>query len=694
MRGTMRVLLMIIVIFFFLIEGVFCQSVDTLKETLLPSIIIKAFETQKKLKDVPAAVAYINKATLSGFSPVSIVSAMNSMPGVKMEERSPGSYRLNIRGSSLRSPFGVRNVKIYYNDIPFTDPGGNSYLNQLGYYLFNNIEIIKGANNSIYGAGTGGAMLIESLNENEKSNVFSEYSTGSYNMQNIYGSLTQSSNKSVNKYGYQHQQSDGYREHSALKRNVYNWNGIYGLYKNRSLKTTFLYGDLFYQTPGALTVKEYEQTPTKSRPSVGTVPSAILANTSIHEQLFLAGATYTQQILPNVSNRTNLYGYFAELRNPSIASYGKSSEPNFGGRTEFNFNKKFSRSELRTVIGFEYQRGYISVSTSINKNGNADTLKVQDEINNQQNFLFAQASLDIASFSIIAGASFNTSSINFERFSSGSLGKLSRKFNNQIAPRVAIMKKFGDVNFYTSISRGFSPPTTAELVPTGGAINLGLSPEKALNYELGIKTFLTKNLYLDVNAFILKLDNTIVQRHNANAGDYYDNAGDTRQKGIEGYANYQLFIHSKKIRKFSTSISYTGYDFKYNNFKQQSTDYSGNQLPSVPKNTINLSTDLSLLGGLYFNANYYYSDRIAVNDANTQYASSYNLLGGKIGFEKIYKQSKTKIAFGADNLFNQRYSLGNDINGFGGRYYNAAAGRNYYVSLSLQLPTHKKTQDD
>jgi iron complex outermembrane receptor protein len=52
-----------------------------------------------------------------------------------MEERSPGSYRLNIRGSSLRSPFGVRNVKIYYNNIPFTDPGGNTYLNSLAFII-------------------------------------------------------------------------------------------------------------------------------------------------------------------------------------------------------------------------------------------------------------------------------------------------------------------------------------------------------------------------------------------------------------------------------------------------------------------------------------------------------------------------------------------------------------------------------
>lgn len=35
---------------------------------------------------------------------------MNAIPGIRMEQRSPGSFRLNIRGSSLRLPFGIRNV--------------------------------------------------------------------------------------------------------------------------------------------------------------------------------------------------------------------------------------------------------------------------------------------------------------------------------------------------------------------------------------------------------------------------------------------------------------------------------------------------------------------------------------------------------------------------------------------------------
>ncbi len=45
-------------------------------------------------------VSVIGKAQLNRFNNITILPSVNTSPGVRMEERSPGSYRLNIRGSS------------------------------------------------------------------------------------------------------------------------------------------------------------------------------------------------------------------------------------------------------------------------------------------------------------------------------------------------------------------------------------------------------------------------------------------------------------------------------------------------------------------------------------------------------------------------------------------------------------------
>src|SRR5678815_1496519 len=98
-----------------------------------------------------------------------------------MDERSPGSYRLSIRGNLLRSPFGVRNVKIYWNGIPFTDANGNTYLNQIDFNNIGRMEIIKGPGGSMYGAGTGGVVLLSGAVAAAKENSLSlNVSAGSY----------------------------------------------------------------------------------------------------------------------------------------------------------------------------------------------------------------------------------------------------------------------------------------------------------------------------------------------------------------------------------------------------------------------------------------------------------------------------------------------------------------------------------
>ncbi|MBK8609784.1 MAG: TonB-dependent receptor [Chitinophagaceae bacterium] len=88
---------------------------------------------------------------------------------------------------------------------------------------------------------------------------------------------------------------------------------------------------------------------------------------------------------------------------------------------------------------------------------------------------------------------------------------------------------------------------------------------------------------------------------------------------------------------------------------------------------------------IYLNTTYYYADKIFLDDANTAAADAYHLLGCRAGWKHNLKsQLQINIYAGIDNLLNSNYSLGNDINAFAGRYYNAAPKRNYYAGLSLQ----------
>ena len=668
---------------------------DSIKAQKPFEVIVRAYEQNRRLLEVPVSIGVLQQNDLNRYNNVSILPALNTIAGVRMEERSPGSYRLNIRGSSLRSPFGVRNVKIYYNGIPITDPGGNTYLNQFGFYNFQSIEVVKGPGSSLYGAGTGGVMLIESADFDKEERIRVDHTLGSYGLQNTYVSAGNSNEDSYYKVSYQHLQSDGYRDHSAMQKEVLSFDGGLKL-KNNVLSAHLLYGDLYYQTPGALTLAEYNVNAKAARPRVGAAPGSNEARAAIYLKSFFMGADYKQYFNDHWQNTTTLYGAFSELKNPAIRNFGRNSEPHFGGRTVLQYkNNVQPKNQLIWLAGAEIQRAFNTVQVFRNKTGNPDSLLSNDEVNITQFFAFTQASYQFNKWLFTAGFSINDSKIDLLRTNKVPITNLQRKFKNQLAPRLAVLYKVDEnTSVYGSIAKGFSPPTISELSPSGSAINSGLNAETGNNIEVGTKgSTLQNKLTWDVSAFYYRLSNSIVQRRDALGGDYYINAGSTRQKGLETSVSYRL---GKFIEKeFNTSsklwISHTWYHFNYKDFKQMSSNFTGNQLPSVAPTSLIAGLDLYSNTGLYANITYQYTNRIALNDGNTEYASSYNLLGLKTGFKtrfgKIYS---INIFAGADNLFNEKYSLGNDINAFGGRYYNVAAGRNYFAGLSVKMNKKKE----
>jgi iron complex outermembrane receptor protein len=130
-------------------------------------------------------------------------------------------------------------------------------------------------------------------------------------------------------------------------------------------------------------------------------------------------------------------------------------------------------------------------------------------------------------------------------------------------------------------------------------------------------------------------------------------------------------------------VSHTWHDFHYSNFIQDTSNFSHNRLPSVPQQLLVTGLDLSTHAGIYFNMTYTWSDKVWLNDANTAYAGSYNLLGGRLGYRRMLGKLKLDVYTSVDNAGNVKYSLGNDFNAAANRFYNVAPGRNYFAGVSF-----------
>ncbi len=657
-------------------------ATDTLPNRQLDSVIVQGFVQRSPLAATPAAVSIAGAAEWNRFSPASSVPALNTLPGVRIEERSPGSYRVAIRGSSLRSPFGVRNVRFYYEQFPITDPGGNTYLNLFAPTAIEQMEILRGPAASVYGSGSGGALLATGARTSvSKSPLRLSVMGGSYGLFQLDGQLLTGNEQHFNRVQVHHQQSQGYRNQSALRRNFLSWHNKRQVSDKYTIGSLVLYSDLQYETPGGLTLAQYNANPKQARPAGGPFPSAEAAKAAFYQQSFYGGLY--QQYMPTtrLSMEATVYGMYNRITNPAIRNFERRTEPSFGTRALIAYTAPLSSGSITFTAGGEWQKGYYQINVFGNRGGEQDTLQTSDALTPGNALVFGQAQWKPdANWEINAGLSWNNNTIRIIRESVVPNYRFSTGQQAEWAPRISISRKLGSVLVYALAARGFSPPTSSELLPSTSVINTSLKAEGGWNYELGMRgRFAKQRLWLDANIFYFQLNDAIVQRRDASGADFFTNAGSTRQWGIEIASRYQALRHPFGFR-WQPWISYTFHPFTYKEFRQVEQDFSGKRIPGIARQTVAAGLDLYLLM-LQLHITYQYVDPIWLNDANTAKANAYQLVGSRLE-SRIFK--RLSIFAGADNLLNQRYSLGNDINAIGGRYFNTAAGRNYFAGIRLQ----------
>ncbi len=662
------------------------QSQDSTRK--LDAVIIQGFAYQKPINEVPAAVAVLKKSDLERFDNASFLPSINTVPGVRMEERSPSSYRLSIRGSSLRSPFGIRNIKFYWNNLPLTDGGGNTYFNLLDFNSIDHLEIIKGPAGSLYGAGTGGAILLSTpyMKRNE---IQASASGGSFGAQRYQVNATSFSRKLKTSINFAHQQSDGYREQTKLRRDALNLNFELPLTPKGTLSTSLFYTELFYQTPGGLTKAQYDANPQQARTATPSLPSAIEQQAAIYNQTLFGGLTYDHQWDEQWVTKIGVYGSTTQFKNPAITNYEKRTEENWGGRTETQYSFNKTKWNGRLTIGAEFQSFYSPISNYVNQQGNPGNLQFDDWLKSTLLIAFSQFEINLPkNYFLTLGASSSFINYQFKRVSVNPTIEQRRNFDPVLSPRIALLKKLTDqFSVYGTISKGFSPPTLAEVRPSTNNYNDSLKAETGVSYEIGIRGTLFKPLSFEVALYSFLLDETIVLQRQINNADYFINAGSSSQKGAEATIRWTPISQSTgSVSSLKVWISYTLNHYRFSNYIKNQQDYSGNQLTGIVPTTVVTGIDLQFKNKIYVRSTFNFTDRIPLNDANSEFASEYFLTGARIGYTyQAGAYLPIELWLGIDNAFDQKYSLGNDLNAAGGRYYNAAPTRNFYFGLKVSI---------
>jgi iron complex outermembrane receptor protein len=605
---------------------------------------VKVYVFEQKRSTLTTPDAFVRSTDLQQYSSTQFVSTLNSMAGIRMEERSPGSYRIAIRGSSLRAPFGVRNTKVYWNQIPFTDAGNNTYISLLEPALFSSLTVTKGPSAGIYGAGTGGALLFESAVQGKSLNAETVYHS-------LGGMKTAIDLSAENHRLYaSFNQQEGYRAQSAMKKQWISYEFNHRFTNDLNIDLSTYYVDLAYQTPGGLTKAQFLANPQQARPAAGIFKSA-QEQAATFKIKSLGLSARASQVLNNVW-AWDLSQVFQvnDVENPTIRNYEIRHEPNYSTRGVLH-----RKGVINSDLGFEYQNGQMNSSTYGNNNGVKGNLTLTQNTHVQQGSLFLQNE-----YAGLANWIFTLS---------GSLSSYWTEYlGNEaiISPRLAVLRKLGNhQSIVAKVAHGYSPPSISELRPSSGEINRALKAENGWNHELTYRGKYAKFNW-DLSVYQFNLDETIVVRRAADGSDYFTNAGSTTQQGLELSTSWNIAPY------ITLEQSHTWQNFRFAN---------GNFLTGTTPYQQATTLFYKHPSGLSLIQNFQFVDYQFLNDANTEQMGSYRLWNTKIS----YARKRWTIWAAADNLGDERYSSGPDLNATGGRFYNPSPGQNFHIGLQLNL---------
>jgi iron complex outermembrane receptor protein len=324
-----------------------------------------------------------------------------------------------------------------------------------------------------------------------------------------------------------------------------------------------------------------------------------------------------------------------------------------------------------------------------NNKGVRDTVQTLYRFNAGQYFYFSRMALHILRRVTLEGAA----SLNYNWYQYRDFAPILQpsytdiKFDLQVMPRIALSVQIvNGFSWRASVSRGYSPPTLSELHPSATAISTGLQAESGWNYETGFRFRERHDLIrFDEVVFYYQLQNAIVSRTDSAGNDYFINAGGTRQLGWESQVLLWPVRQQQHgfVRDLQLGVAYTYDHFRFGNYQSGAANYTGRYLTGVPPNVLVCNANMQMPLGFYLFAEYTYTSHLPLDDANDAWAKYYNLVQLRAGWRRPYGHVMIELYAGVNNLLNEKYSLGDDINAAGNRFYNAAMPINYYGGVKV-----------
>ncbi|MDF0544827.1 TonB-dependent receptor [Sphingobium sp. H39-3-25] len=562
-----------------------------------------------------------------------IADIVKLSPGVVvMQGNGPRDVGVSVRGSNARNSFGARNIQVFEDDFPVTQPDGLARFDLTDPHAYGAVDIVRGPSSARYGNyAIGGAVNFRTRRGRDINGAEMGVDVAGDGYANLYGTIGDAGpNYEYALFG-SFVRADGATGHTHYETGTLNGLATYALSDRDRVTAKIIYNEGEFALSTRLSVNQYLANPYQRGCEaaagaaagcgmisvlVNGVNGARIAQTATEGDLArndrrtIAGLRYEHDFDPATTWRTQATFDSRVVNQPTSATPFKGTLDSYNLSSDITHRGTLLGMEATSFAGVFYNyldnQSFSFNKTPAGRNGfGALTQTVFGDIRNMGVRLREELSLT-DDLQLIAGIGGERSIINVRQTAYSyplaaspvlTLIPAERHFWN-VAPEAALFwRATGAVRLHARVGTGYGIPQAGALFVTSAGVpgnNAALKAQKNTGLDLGAEVTLGQNLKAEITGYYEWFRNEqISQSAGVNLLAYTANAPRSVHRGVELGLNWRPLPGLLPGARIDASYSYN--DHHYTDFAERLTsgavsalfDRDGNNIPGVVPHFVN-----------------------------------------------------------------------------------------------------------
>ncbi|MEH2527428.1 MULTISPECIES: TonB-dependent receptor family protein [unclassified Bradyrhizobium] len=651
----------------------------------------------------------------------SVADVLRESPGISIKQgNGPRDVGISIRGSNARNGFGIRNLVIFEDGFPVTQPDGLSRSDLIDPRAYGAIDVIRGPSSALYGNyATGGALNFRTRPGGTIDGAEYGVDGGSFGYLNNYLAYGKKVGNFEGSLFASDARGDGFIQNSWFNTQTVNFLGTLQATPDDRFTVKFINNNLDTRLPLRLSLNQYHQNPFQQGCDMAGVAgcgsvslfnngfngpkssvTAVQAGLGREDRRTIVGGRWEHDFDNTTTWRNQFVFDDRNISQPTGATSAIGDFPSYNYMSDVTKRGEIFGLESTTYFGAFYNTLTASSDTrNVMPGGNARLgLLASNTFSDTSNYgVRAREELKLTPDLIaIAGIGWETTHLkgintsytygttNVPTATPGLPIVADRQFQNT-APELALLYKLNsEWLFRARVATGYGTPQVGNLfVLSDGrnGNNTQLKTQQNLGYDIGFDWTPNNTLKFSATGFYEFFKNELVTQATqvgAPNASFTFNAPRSEHRGVELAADWKFYPGWRFTAAYTyLDEVYTDYTEKIVNGATFSFNRAGNKIPGISPHelTARLGYDhmWGPLAGLGAFVELQWKDSFYMDNANLLKAPGYELVNLNVHYSTDLKSDYFKslsMYVEVRNLFNRTYvasanNIGNSVTAAG-----------------------------